>query len=248
MAVAQEQLAGSHLTDSLADTLDAQASVTADPLSKNVAFSLLASFTNMGATLGLCFWGIALFQRVPQLPTVLLIAVLAGLLYDNIVMIAGYWLRPSARLEAFHRVRFVVHNLCIPLLVVLGMTFLGHTAVVGSQGSLAIYGGWGMSLGLMVLGLKNCKSLELVPDQAIGMLRYKAKGRSLPIPTIVTSLIMAGVGLSLWTQIQWPWLLVGTLAMLGGNAAPPYSMRHHVCSSAELGFMLALFSTAYKVL
>ncbi len=198
--------------------------------------------------LGIGLWGLALFHQAPQRATLLLIVVLAGMIYDNAVLLIGCYVKQSPLLERLNYLRYAIHNLCVPLLVIVGFDFLGYTNTTWVNSPIANCCFGAVTLGLIALGIKDCISLELTAERVAGILYYKPKQKSLPIPTILTSLIMAGIGCYLWAQLHWAWVLIGTLTMILGNAVHAESLRKSVSPIVECGFMVTLFATASQVL
>lgn len=197
--------------------------------------------------LSIGLWGLTLCHQAPQRTTLLLVVVLAGMLYDNAVLLIGSHVKPSALLERLNFLRYVIHNLCVPLLVVVGLDFLSYTNATWVTSPIVSCGFWGVTLGLIALGIKDCIGLELISTRVAGILHYKPKQKNLPIPTILTSLIMAGIGYYLWAQLHWAWVLIGTVTMILGNAVHSESLRKSISPIVECGFMVTLFATASQV-
>jgi hypothetical protein len=85
--------------------------------------------------------------------------------------------------------------------------------------------------------------LELAPITFAGSLRYKPKKSQAPILTILIALLVGVAGFYIWREIQWPWMFVGTVVMLFGNALPTKIFGSLVGSAVDFVFILALLTT-----
>lgn len=208
--------------------------------------NLVLAFMPIFANIGIGIWGVAIFQHSPQLSTLVLLIVICGMIYENGVSILGYWMNPSFFLQSLNYLRHIFHNLCIPLLIVVCLKFLDHTDVNWAHSQLTYRLSLGLTLSLILLGLRGCLNLELIPEKTGDVVQYTPKTRFLPISTILTSLIMAGAGIYIWTTLQWPWVLIGTFIMIAGNANADRipKWRCHLCAGVEIVFMISLFATA----
>ncbi len=211
-------------------------------------YNILLSSLSILVNLGIGLWGLLLFNRSPHIASLLLLIVLGGMVYDNGVILAGNWIDPGLWLKRLNYMRHIIHNLCVPLLVLVGMAFLDRAGNVWVHGSIANFCSLGLILSLIALGLSSCVGLELTPKRVGNSLQYKPENPGLPLATILTSLIMTGIGASLWMQVQWPWLLVGTIVMIAGNGLPSSQVRCHICTGVEIVFMLTLFATVSQIL
>ncbi|WP_414589803.1 hypothetical protein [Scytonema sp. PCC 10023] len=196
------------------------------------------------ANFGLAIWGINLFQQAPRMSTILLIVVLTGMIYDNLIISVGHLIDEGTLLESLNRLRFLFHNLFVPLLVVVAVKLACNAGVTWAHYPIICYGCWAIALGLIVFGLlTDFRRLELIPTTFAGSLRYKPKSCSVPILTIAIALLVGVVGFYIWREIQWPWMFVGTLVMFSGNAMPTRIFGTLVGSAVDLVFILALLTT-----
>ncbi|MEA5504040.1 hypothetical protein VB735_13130 [Halotia wernerae UHCC 0503] len=196
------------------------------------------------ATFGFAIWGIILFQQSHRISTFLLIVVLAGMIYDNLIVSVGYLIHEGALLKLLNRLRFLFHNLFVPLLVVVAVNLADIAGVFWASNFILYKSCWVIAIGLIALGLlTNFRQLELIPTTFAGTLRYKPKSCNAPIVTIFTALLVAIVALYIWHQTQWLWMFVGTLIMLLGNALPKSIFGPLVGSVVDCIFILALLAT-----
>ncbi|MBW4617073.1 MAG: hypothetical protein KME21_28290 [Desmonostoc vinosum HA7617-LM4] len=201
------------------------------------------------ASVGLVLWEISLFQQEQKISTILLIVVLAGMTYDNLIISIGCIINEGDLLKTLNRLRFTLHNLFVPLLVVTAVQISHNAGVVWMKNSLVHYGGWAIAFSLIILGLvSEFRSQELTPTYSAGTLRYKPQSSEIPILTILTAILVAVAGIYIWYEIQWPWMLVGTLVMLFGNALSARFFSSIVSSFVDFLFILALLATDLIVL
>ncbi|MBH8553781.1 hypothetical protein I8751_15670 [Nostocaceae cyanobacterium CENA357] len=196
------------------------------------------------ATFGLAIWGIILFQQSHRVSTILLIVVVAGMIYDNLIVSVGRLINEGALLKLLNRLRFLFHNLCVPLLVVVAVNLANIAGVPWANNSILYKSCWAIAIALITLGLlTDFRQLELIPTAFAGTLRYKPKSCGVPILTILTALLVAVVGFCIWHQTQWLWMFVGTLIMLVGNALPKSIFGPLLGSVVDCIFILTLLAT-----
>ncbi|MGJ5629483.1 hypothetical protein [Nostoc sp. CALU 1950] len=196
------------------------------------------------ATLGLAIWGISLFQQSHRITTILLIVVLSGMFYDNLIVSVGSLINEGTLLKLLNRLRFLFHNLFVPLLVVIAVNLAYIAGVAWANNPIVYKGCWAIAIGLIVLGLvTDFRQLELIPTTFAGTLRYKPKSCSVPVLTIFTALLVAVIGFYIWCQTQWLWMFMGTLIMLFGNVLPKSIFGPLIGSAVDCVFILAMLTT-----
>lgn len=186
-------------------------------------------------------WGIRLFEQAPQVDRLLLMMVAGGVTYDSLVISMGRLIGQNIWLERLNRLRFLLHDLLVPLLIVVAVQIAGR-AGIGWMTRISDWS-WILSLGLIGFGLwVNYRRLELKPACYAGTIRYIAQTFS-PIPVILTTLSVGAVGASIWLGIRWPWLLIGSLLVLIGNAVPSRVGGPLLGAMVELAFLTTLMAT-----
>ncbi|MBD2534721.1 hypothetical protein H6G97_36750 [Nostoc flagelliforme FACHB-838] len=211
---------------------------------KNPGMAAFLHPTYTLANLGLVIWSLNLFRHSDNINTTLLILVLVGMTYDNLIISIGRFIDQGALLELLNRLRFLLHNLFVPLLVVVAVKLASNAGVVWANNSNVYYGCWAIALGLITFGLmSDFVGLELVPITFAGSLRYKPKSCGLPMLPILTALLVGVIGFFIWRETNWPWMLVGTLVMFSGNALPPRIFGTLVSSAVDFIFVLTLLAT-----
>ncbi|MEH2233526.1 MAG: hypothetical protein V7K71_28460 [Nostoc sp.] len=196
------------------------------------------------ANLVLATWSISLWQHSHHANILLLLLVVAGMTYDNLIISLGRLINEGSFLKSLNRLRFLLHDLLIPLLVVVAIKLASAAGVFWANKPILFSGCWTITFGLIGLGLMtNLKHLELAPINVAGSLRYKPKNSKPPISTIFIALLVGVAGFYIWREIQWPWMFVGTVVMLFGNALPTKIFGSLVGSAVDFVFILALLTT-----
>ena len=196
------------------------------------------------ANLVLATWSISLWQDSHHANILLLLLVIVGMTYDNLIISLGRLINEGSFLKFLNRLRFLLHDLLIPLLVVVAVKLASAAGVLWASEPILFSGCWTITFGLIGLGLvTNLKHLELAPITFAGSLRYKPKKSQAPISTILIALLVGVAGFYIWREIQWPWMFAGTVVMLFGNALPTKFFGSLVGSAVDFVFILALVTT-----
>ena len=172
----------------------------------------------------LCVGAVGTWRRDHRTYTLLVVVVLGGLVYDNLVLGLGRWLGEGSLLEAASWPRFVVHALATPLLVIVGFGAARSFGLRWAARRDLHAAACGLATVLIVWGLATeVVGLDLRAEWEGGVLSYGAADPSAPVPAIATILALLAVGVALWRTCSWPWLAVGAGVMfvasgLGGVA------------------------------
>ncbi|MDM9383809.1 hypothetical protein QUB80_24295 [Chlorogloeopsis sp. ULAP01] len=195
-------------------------------------------------SLVLSIWAISLFQQGHKVSTIMLIFVLAGMTYDNLIVSVGSLITEGGLLKLLNRFRFIFHNLFVPLLVVNAFKQACDAGVTWANHPIVAKGCWTLTIGIITLGLLNeIRQQELIPVNIAGTLRYRPQIYGVPILTILTAILVAVAGFCIWQEIQCPWMFVGTVVMLCCNALPKNTFGVVVSSASDFLFMLGLLAT-----
>lgn len=201
----------------------------------------LYAFVNFGLVL----WGLNLYQHDHKVSIILLILVLFGMTYDNLIIFLGKAIAEGHLLQFLNRLRFIFHSLFVPLLVVTAIKIAADAGVTWAREPIMLYGNWAIASILIVFGLFTVsQQQELIPVTFAGTLRYKPKAAGLPITTLLTATLVAVAGGYIWNTAQLPWMLIGTMVMLGVNALPKTLFSTLASSAVDSMFIVALMATA----
>ena len=198
-------------------------------------------------SLGLVMWCINLFERAHKMNAILLIIVLLGIIYDNLIISMGCKIGQGNVLKFLNYLRIIFHGLFTPLLVVFAWELLSDFSLETVSNTILPDWSWVIALGLILLNtVENTFELELILEDCAGTLRYKpAKFNA--VPSIVTILLTSVVGAYIYLHSHWPWMFVGSILILLGQAIPSKIVGPFVASAAELGFMYAMIATVSMI-
>ncbi len=177
----------------------------------------------------------------------LLLAVLVGLAYDNLIIALGAFIGEGDLLKTLNAGRFAGHALGTPLLAIFAFGVLRHAGLGWAQGKT-----WHVlvclfTTALVGLGIyKDMISLELAPRVLADTFRYTnvaAKGP--PIPSILTIIALVVMGIFLWRKTGWQWLALGALVMFTA-AAVGTGDRTFIANFGEAALGIGCVLTAQK--
>lgn len=198
------------------------------------------------AWLIISFISFCLLEQCPCVDKILLMLVVVGSTYDSLIISIGRFLKENPYLQLLNRLRFLLHSLFVPCLIVVAT---GIACTIGPRGSAASHAyawGWAIATGLVILDLLlNFRDLQLKPITYAGTVRYVAQQKTIPVPAVATTLIVGVVGLFLWFRIHWPWLLVGSVCVFVGNAIPAHRVGPVLGIVVELLFLGSVLLTEW---
>ena len=190
-------------------------------------------------------WSIRLWLQSKSVAMIVLSVVLLGIGYDNLLLASGTSIGLGELLQSLSQVRFLVHHLFVPFLIVVGVELAHRTGAFWANNftrSLA----WILSIGLGTIDIANRYiGAKLEPVYFAGVLRYTASTGGLPIIAIAVTIFVLLVGIGIWIRSggKWYWLFVGTLVALIGNALPLSMVGTLPGSLAEFFMTLTLLLT-----
>ncbi|MDZ8226174.1 hypothetical protein [Nostoc sp. ChiVER01] len=189
-------------------------------------------------------WAIRMWQQSTSLAMIVLPIVLVSISYDNIILSIGSLIGEGELLKTLSMLRFLLHYLVVPLFIVIGVE-LAHRAGANWANTVVRILSWVIALGLTAIDIiTRYTGLQLVPIEFAGILRYHVANLSgPPIITIVVNLFVVLIGIGIWFSLKWPWLFVGTLVSLIGNAMPSYAVGTLAGSCSELVMAISLLLT-----
>ncbi|HEY9605425.1 MAG TPA: hypothetical protein V6C85_27720, partial [Allocoleopsis sp.] len=152
-------------------------------------------------------------------------------------------------LESLNRWRFLFHTLLTPLLVVVAVELAHNAGVMWLSHPIVRCLAWAIAFSMIWLEFGNkFLELKLVSNSFAGTLRYiEAESGSLPIAAILTIVLVALVGISIWQKLHCPWVFAGALIMLFGSAIPTRIVGPVVGSGVEIVLALSLLVIQYQM-
>jgi len=201
------------------------------------------------AHLTLFAWGTYHFYQSPSFSLAILLIVLTGLVYDNLIIFIGDWIGTGDRLLSLNKIRYWLHGLFSPLLLVFAIQILHTTHMRWDIPLWSDRISWILVLILIVAELcDRMLKLNLKSITFAGTLRYKEVTPSKEIPVICVILLMGAIGAIVWQQLNWSWMFWGALVMLLGSGFPTAKVGPSVGSGVEVLFGLSLLATQVVLL
>lgn len=182
--------------------------------------------------------------------TLLLAVVVIGLVYDVLVILLGRFIGEGAALKSLNAVRFAVHGLATPAMIIFGFGALRHAGVRWAQSRtnhalVCLFATLLIALGVY----EDILTLDLQTSTVLDTLRYVNEGGlpGPPIPAMFTIIFLIGAGIALWRQTGWQWLAAGSIAMFVLAGAGVGDL-FYVGNVGEVVFSLANVWTARRFL
>ncbi len=204
-----------------------------------------------------------IFYRRDQrtLAMIVLPLVLASTIYDNSILWSGKFIGEGQFLEILSQVRFLLHYLIVPLFIVVAVELAYLSDASWAKRNVRILS-WVLSVILAGYDVvKNFIGLKFVPRCLAGnsceklaylVPRYIAQPEILPLTTIIINIFVLLVGIGIWFRLKhsrkeiWPWLFVGALISLVGNAVS-FKLGTFPGSASECVLALSLLFTQQKL-
>src|SRR5690625_151429 len=169
----------------------------------------------------LLIWGLFLARNhgLMNLTNVLLLVIL-GLIYDNLTIAFGRFIGEGNVLENLSYVRFWLHALFTPTLILFAWSIYSRTGLPWEKKRFWKVLAYLITIGLILYKLfASVEGLHLEPTWNNGVLTYESSGQSVgPFMVIIITIILGIVGLLLMIKFRFFWLFIGTLVMKIGRA------------------------------
>lgn len=165
-------------------------------------------------------WTGLLTMRSRTIGTAVLSFVNLTMIFENAVLALGGAIGHSDALLALSWGRFIGMATVPPLLIVCAVEIARRTGIGWANRPTVRYGAWAVAVGLSGLGvLMQLRGLDLVPRVLNGVVRYmSATKMAPPIPIIIMSVIVVGVGLHVWRRTGNAALFLGAAIVFVGDA------------------------------
>ncbi len=200
-----------------------------------LAFSYLCLFV----------WGIFLVKNGRLHLTNLLLFVIIGLIYDNLIIALGRFIGEGKMLESISYVRFLLHALFTPTLVLFAFGICLGTELPWAKKTFWKALAFLMTLGLILYELfTSVINLELEPHWKNGILTYTSAGHSgSPIMVIIVTIVLGIIGFILAKRFHFYWLLIGTIVMITGGLLTIWVKHESMMNILELLLIVTLLMT-----
>ena len=193
------------------------------------------------------------FRISRNLAMITLPFILFSTIYDNVLLFSGRFIGEGNLLENLSQGRFFLHYAFVPLLIVVAIELAFASGAKWANQIVRVLS-WLLAFGIAVYDLvTRFIGLELKPETFAGVLRYVPVitpdtpiTQIIPISTIFINVFVCLIGIGIWVRRNnWPWLFVGSIIALIGNALPVEKYGTLLGSAAECFLVLGLLLTQY---
>lgn len=190
----------------------------------------------------LCGWAVALWRGTRRLGTFSLLLVLAGLLYDNLILTLGNWLSAGTLLHVLSWPRFALHQLLLPWISYAAYDQLRLEGVDWAQHPRARTGTLiFIALTTLTGVITRLLPLRLTPTVMDGVTRYVANAvKGPPLVSILSIGAVGAAGYFIWRKARSPWLLLAVVIVFIVEGFPSEALRRSVGSGLEVALMALL--------
>lgn len=197
----------------------------------------------------LLIWAYYLYAQSHEGGLIILILVITAITYDNLIVSIGRWIGQGETLLNLSQPRFIGHVLLTPLSIVAAFSFCFQTSLGWSTSLIAVTIVWTLVSSLIAAEiLTYYKKFEPKAVWFQGTLRYTNSAyKMLPIPSIITTVLVGIIGLLIWQQLDSPWLLISSVVMFIGGAIPQCLAGPIVCSGVEVVLIMGFCMTAAQL-
>ncbi|MBP1968414.1 bacteriorhodopsin [Virgibacillus natechei] len=153
-----------------------------------------------------------------------ILLVIMGLLYDNAILAAGRYIGEGSILQNLNYVRFWLHALFTPLLVVFAWNTLKQANIKWTNYRWLYYGVILCTVSLIMIELiTEVFGLSLEAKREYGVLSYHKVEMSSgpPIMILLVTAVLLVASIFVWVKQKWIWFFIGTVLMIVGSAAIP---------------------------
>lgn len=180
----------------------------------------------------------------------IIVLVLIALVYDNFIIGIGRLIGKGDLLESLNVLRFWLHALCTPTLILFSLAVLQESGVAWSKSiSAKIIASIWFVAAIVVEYFTELKDLVIEPAEQYGALSYSsttiASGPPMMILLVLASLLIAAV--TLFKRFKWWWMLVGVIIMTIGSAVPIPIPSEAATNLFELILLFTLVLTKKKI-
>ncbi|MFC7686423.1 phospholipid phosphatase [Ureibacillus sp. GCM10028918] len=194
--------------------------------------------------LGLLVWGLILSKKDIWNLTNVLLLVIVGLIYDNLIIAAGSFIGEGELLEGLSYARFCLHALFTPTLVLFAFGICSNLGLIWAKKTY-----WKVIFSFITLGLvvyelfTSVIGLELRAKEENGLLSYESVESAGPVMVILVTVVLVIVGIILLKKFRFPWLLTGTLVMIFGSLLGIWIKNFPITNILEFLLILSLLLT-----
>src|SRR5690348_16220176 len=93
----------------------------------------------------LFFWGLTVFGRIRLVSIGLALLIIAGMIYDNLIVSISSFLGAGSLLESLSFIRYLVQSLTMPLIIVITFEVARQAGLGWTKNTLLRYGAWALT-------------------------------------------------------------------------------------------------------
>lgn len=168
----------------------------------------------------LFIWGLILSRNhgLLNLSNVLLLVII-GLVYDNLIIALGRFIGEGNTLESLSYVRFWLHALFTPTLILFAWSICFRSDFPWTKNIFWKILAYLMTIGLILYELlASVRGLKVESNWKNGILTYESVGQSAsPFMVILITLVLGIVGILFIVKFRFYWLFIGTFVMTFGS-------------------------------
>jgi len=191
-------------------------------------------------------WGLFLARNhgLLNLTNVLLLVIL-GLIYDNLIIAFGRFIGEGNLLENLSYARFWLHALFTPTLILFAWSICYKTGLPWAKTTFWKFLAYLLTIGFILYELfASVKGLRLEPIWKNGVLTYESADQSISsVMVIIITLVLGIVGLLLIIKFRFFWLFIGTLVMILGGILAIWMKTFPIMNVSEFLLMISLLLT-----
>lgn len=191
----------------------------------------------------LAFLAIRQARRRPTWTIAVVIVIAVTLTYDNAVLVLGERMGEGSLLLALSRPRFIIHAFVTPVSIAVVVDQARRLGVRWAASQRTRLAFWTLTAAMIALGVLELLHLELVAEEGLGLLHYSGAEASIPIPAVVSVIVMIVVGRAVKQATGWSLLFILGIVAFIGSAVPPIEGMLVMGNLVEIAFVAALLVT-----
>lgn len=194
----------------------------------------------------LLIWGFFLAQNKFSHTSNVLLLVIVGLIYDNVIIASGKFIGEGALLQTLSYLRFYLHAIVTPTLILFAWSMYHHMNVEepDPQPSFKILA-YLITIGLISYELMTLiTGLELMAKREYGLLTYDTtSSMGMPMMIIIVMIVLGLVGFILLRVERNFWMLLGTILTFIGSILTIWFKHPALMNGFEFLLIVSLLIT-----